>query len=204
AEKDGKFIYATADCTGHGVPGGFMSMLSVSLLNEVVIERGQTDPGAILNHVREKIITAMKQTGAEGENKDGMDIVLNVFDPKAKTLQYAAANNGFYIVRNNEVISYDPHKQPIGYFAYGMTPFPAVTVELQKGDRIYTFTDGFADQFGGPRGKKYKYKQLEEMLLKIHTMPMAQQKQIMHENIVEWQGDLEQNDDICLIGVCIQ
>jgi serine phosphatase RsbU (regulator of sigma subunit)/Tfp pilus assembly protein PilF len=204
AEKNKKFIYATADCTGHGVPGGFMSMLNVSLLNEVVLERGLTDPGEILNHVRNKIILAMKQTGAEGENKDGMDIVLTVFDPVSYKLNYAAANNGFYMIRNNQVLSFSPHKQPIGYFAYGMTPFTSQEISLEPGDRVYTFTDGFADQFGGPRGKKYKYKQLEEVLLQIHREPMKQQHDILREKLIEWQGDLEQNDDICLIGICVQ
>jgi serine phosphatase RsbU (regulator of sigma subunit)/tetratricopeptide (TPR) repeat protein len=196
-------IYATADCTGHGVPGGFMSMLGTSLLNEIINEGKIYEPAKALDLLRDRVINGLKQTGASGENKDGMDIVLTVFDLTAKTLSYAAANNGFYLIRNNEIIDCNPDKQPIGFYGDAMKPFTQNLIELQDGDCIYTFTDGYADQFGGPRGKKFKYKTMEEKLLEIHHLPMQEQKQIMDKTIMDWMGDIEQNDDICLIAVRI-
>jgi serine phosphatase RsbU (regulator of sigma subunit) len=197
------FIYATCDCTGHGVPGGFMSMLGTSLLNETINEKGISKTGQILDRVRDKLITEMKQTGLEGENKDGMDLVLTCYDLKNMKLTYSAANNGFYIIRNGELLEMDPDKQPIGYYGDAMKPFTEHTVDLQKGDCIYTFTDGYADQFGGPKGKKYKYKQFEELLMNIWQKPMREQHTALDESIESWRGELEQNDDICIIGVRI-
>ncbi len=197
------FIYATADCTGHGVPGGFMSMLGTSLLNEIINEGKVFDTAKALDLLRERVIAGLKQTGASGENKDGMDIVLTAYDLQSNTLTYSAANNGFYLIRDNKIIDCDPDKQPIGHYGDAMKPFTQHKIELQPGDCIYTFTDGYADQFGGPRGKKYKYKTMEEKLLEIHQKPMQEQKQIMDKVIVDWMGDIEQNDDICLIGVRI-
>jgi serine phosphatase RsbU (regulator of sigma subunit)/Tfp pilus assembly protein PilF len=197
------YIYATCDCTGHGVPGGFMSMLGTSLLNETINEKGISKTGQILDLVRDKLITEMKQTGVEGENKDGMDLVLTCYDLKNMTLTYSAANNGFYIIRNGEMLEFVADKQPIGYYGDAMKPFTENVVELQKGDCVYTFTDGYADQFGGPKGKKYKYKQFEELLLSIWQKPMREQHQILNDSVENWRGDLEQNDDICVIGVRI-
>jgi serine phosphatase RsbU (regulator of sigma subunit) len=197
------YIYATCDCTGHGVPGGFMSMLGTSLLNETINEKGISKTGQILDLVRDKLITEMKQTGVEGENKDGMDLVLTCYDLKNMTLTYSAANNGFYIIRNGEMLEFVADKQPIGYYGDAMKPFTENVVELQKGDCIYTFTDGYADQFGGPKGKKYKYKQFEELLKSIWQKPMREQHQILNDSVENWRGDLEQNDDICVIGVRI-
>ncbi|HLP11771.1 MAG TPA: SpoIIE family protein phosphatase, partial [Flavobacteriales bacterium] len=196
-------IYATADCTGHGVPGGFMSMLGTSFLNEIINEGKVVDPSKALNQLRDKIISGLKQTGATGESKDGMDIVLTVYDLDSNTMNYSAANNGFYLIRNGELIEHNADKQPIGYYGDAMKPFTLNKIELQPGDCIYTFTDGYADQFGGPRGKKLKYKTMEQKLLEIHQLPMSEQHVIMDKLIMDWMGDIEQNDDICLIGVRI-
>ena len=196
-------IYVTADCTGHGVPGGFMSMLGTSLLNEIINERKFHDPSKALDMLREKIINDLKQTGVSGENKDGMDLVLTVYDLKNKKLTYSAANNGFYILRNGNLLEYKADKQPIGYYGDAMKPFTKTEIQLEDGDCIYTFTDGYADQFGGPKGKKFKYKTLENKLLDIYQLPMSEQKIILDDVIESWRGDLEQNDDICLIGVRI-
>jgi serine phosphatase RsbU (regulator of sigma subunit) len=197
------YIYATCDCTGHGVPGGFMSVLGTSLLNETINEKGISKTGQILDRVRDKLITEMKQTGVEGENKDGMDLVLICYDLKNMTLTYSAANNGFYIIRNGEMLEFVADKQPIGYYGDAMKPFTENVVKLQKGDCVYTFTDGYADQFGGPKGKKYKYKQFEELLMSIWQKPMREQHQLLNDSVENWRGDLEQNDDICVIGVRI-
>ncbi|HYG53087.1 MAG TPA: SpoIIE family protein phosphatase, partial [Flavobacteriales bacterium] len=198
-QKNGKTIYATCDCTGHGVPGGFMTMLGTSFLNEIVNEQKASETGKVLDQMRERIIEALKQTGAAGENKDGMDMVMCEVDKQNYTLRYAAANNGFYIVHNGELVEMKADKQPIGYFI-NQQPFTTGTFKLQKGDVIYTFTDGYADQFGGPNGKKFKYKQLEQLLLTIYTEPMQVQKQKLDDAIENWMKDFEQVDDILIIG----
>ncbi len=200
SNKNGLVIYATCDCTGHGVPGGFMTMLGSSFLNEIVNEKGITDPNEVLNLLRERIIISLKQTGAEGENKDGMDMVLCIVDRKAKTLSYSAANNGFYILRKGELIEFKPDKQPIGFYSEHK-PFTTHKVDLQDDDLIYTFTDGYADQFGGPKGKKFKYKQLEDILVAISHLPLQDQRDILNKKIEEWMHDYEQVDDICLLGL---
>jgi len=200
SNKNGLVIYATCDCTGHGVPGGFMTMLGSSYLNEIVNEKGITKPNEILNLLRERIINSLKQTGAEGENKDGMDMVICIYDKNTKTLSYSAANNGFYILRRGELIEFKPDKQPIGFYSEHK-PFTGHSVSLEDGDIIYTFTDGYADQFGGPKGKKFKYKQLEDTLVNISHLPMQDQREILDEKIKEWMLDYEQVDDICLLGL---
>ncbi len=192
-------VYATCDCTGHGVPGGFMTMLGTSFLNEIVNEQKVIEPGRVLDLMREKIIDALKQTGTEGENKDGMDMVICMVDKRTNTLHYAAANNSFYIIRDNAILEMKADKQPIGYFI-NQKAFKSNTFALQKGDVVYTFTDGYADQFGGPNGKKFKYKQLEELLVTIHKQPMLDQKQQLDAAIENWMKEFEQVDDILLIG----
>jgi ligand-binding sensor domain-containing protein/serine phosphatase RsbU (regulator of sigma subunit) len=192
-------IYATCDCTGHGVPGGFMTMLGTSFLNEIVNEQRIIEPGKVLDMMREKIIDALKQTGTEGENKDGMDMVICMVNKRTNTLNYAAANNSFYIIRDNTILEMKADKQPIGYFI-NQKAFKSNTFELQKGDVVYTFTDGYADQFGGPNGKKFKYKQLEELLMTIHKQPMLDQKTQLDSAIENWMKEFEQVDDILLIG----
>ena len=204
---DNKIIYATGDCTGHGVPGGFMSMLGISLLNEVVNEHELTEPALILSRVRKKVIVALKQKGIAGEHQDGMDMVICVLDKDAKTLTFASANRSFYIVSGGEndfrLNEYKGDKQPVGIFGRELKPFSQQTIQLNGRDTIYTFTDGFADQFGGPKGKKFKYKQLQELLLQNANKPMSQQKQALAAAFTSWKGNLEQVDDVCVIGVKI-
>jgi ligand-binding sensor domain-containing protein/serine phosphatase RsbU (regulator of sigma subunit) len=193
-------VYATCDCTGHGVPGGFMTMLGSSFLNEIVNEKGITEPNRVLDLLRDRIILALKQTGAEGENKDGMDMTFCILDRNKLKLYYSAANNGFYIIRNGILTEYKPDKQPIGYFN-DKKPFTCHILDLQEGDVIYTFTDGYADQFGGPKGKKFKYKQLEETLLNIYTRNLSEQKEILNNIITQWMSKYEQVDDMLIIGL---
>lgn len=194
-------IIATADSTGHGVPGGFMSMLGTSFLNEIVNEKGIHQPSSILNALREKIMHALKQHGQAGENKDGMDIVVCLYDQENHQLHYAAANNNFYLIRNNSITELKADKMPIGYFTEQQDPFNGSSIALEKGDMIVTFTDGYADQFGGPNGKKFKYSQFEELLLQISNEPSHVQRKRLEKTISEWKGDLEQIDDICVIGI---
>ncbi len=197
------FYLATADCTGHGVPGAFMSMLGINFLNEIVIERGITRPHLILDKLRDEIIHALNPEGTSEEAKDGMDAVLCAFDFAAKKLYYAAANNSFYIVRNKQLVICPADKMPVGKYHGEPPSFTAHTVSLEPGDLVYTFTDGFADQFGGPKGKKLKYKSFEEKLLSVSHLPMAEQKKELNTMFQIWKSDYEQVDDVLVIGIRI-
>ena len=203
--KNDKIIFATGDCTGHGVPGGFMSMLGVSLLNEIINEHDLTEPALILSRLRKKVITALRQKGLSGEQQDGMDMTICVIDKEQMTLQYAAANHAFYIVRKKEsgfeLEEFNGDKQPVGIFGSDLKPFKQYSIDLKPNDVVYTFTDGYADQFGGPKGKKFKYKQLKELLVSIQHLDLAAQEEIVKEQFTNWKGNLEQVDDVCLIGI---
>ena len=197
----GLFYMATADCTGHGVPGAFMSMLNISYFNENVIERGIRMPHDILNVQRTEIIKALNPPGSTEVSRDGMDCILCVYDFDKMLLHFALANNPLWLVRNGKLIEFKPDKMPVGKYIEDAQPFNLQTINLQKGDIIYTFTDGYADQFGGPNGKKFKYKQLEELLLSNYHLPMKEQQFILEKTINAWKGYLEQVDDILVIGV---
>lgn len=200
-EINNKFYICTADCTGHGVPGAMMSMLNISYLNESIIEKGIYAPDKVLNHIREEIITSLNPEGSEEESKDGMDCILACFDFTNYTLEYAAANNSFYVIRDKEIITCAADKMPVGKSPRDKEPFTLHTVPLKKGDIVYMLTDGLPDQFGGPKGKKFKYKQLEEILIENNHKSMEEQKSILNERFEDWKGNLEQVDDVCLIGV---
>ena len=196
-----KFYLCTADCTGHGVPGALMSMLGISNLNESILEKNISDPGKILDNIRNGIIHSLNPEGTDEEAKDGMDCILCSFDFKNNKLEYSAANNSFYIVRNNEIIQSKADKMPVGKSPREDQPFTTHVFDLQQGDIIYTLTDGYADQFGGDKGKKFKYKQLEELILANHKKTMGEQKKILDDTIENWRGNLEQVDDILIIGI---
>jgi serine phosphatase RsbU (regulator of sigma subunit) len=196
-----KFYLCTADCTGHGVPGALMSMLGISNLNESILEKNISDPGKILDNIRNGIIHSLNPEGTDEEAKDGMDCILCSFDFKNSKLEYSAANNSFYIVRNNEIIQSKADKMPVGKSPREDQPFTTHVFDLQQGDVIYTLTDGYADQFGGEKGKKFKYKQLEELILANHWRSMGEQKKILDDTIENWRGNLEQVDDILIIGI---
>ena len=198
---DNKFVIITADCTGHGVPGAFMSLLNISYLNEAIIEKRIDSPEKILEHIRTQIINTLNPEGAVVESKDGMDAVLCIYDFKHLWLRFACANNPLWVVRNNDLIKFKPDKMPVGMHHGEKKPFSINTLGLRKGDIIYTFTDGYADQFGGPKGKKFKYKALKEVLISIQTKSMEEQKEILHSTFEKWKGNLEQVDDVLIIGV---
>jgi serine phosphatase RsbU (regulator of sigma subunit) len=200
-EINNKFYICTADCTGHGVPGAFMSMLNISYLNESIIEKNISKPDKVLNHIRNEIIHSLNPEGSEEESKDGMDCILACFDFSTYTLEYAAANNSFYIIRDKEIINCPADKMPVGKSPKDHEPFTLHTVPLKKGDTVYMLTDGLPDQFGGPKGKKFKYKQLEDILLENNQKSLQEQKEILNARFEDWKGNLEQVDDVCLIGV---
>jgi tetratricopeptide (TPR) repeat protein len=194
--KDGKILFAAADCTGHGVPGALVSVVCNNGLNRSVREHGLTDPGQILDKTREIVINEFEKS--EDEVKDGMDIALCSLE--GTTLKYAGANNPLWIIRNSEVLETKADKQPIGKF-HKQKPYTTHTIELQPGDSIYIFSDGYVDQFGGEKGKKFKAKGLKELLLNIQDKSMEKQKQTIDDVFETWKGDLEQIDDVCVIGV---
>jgi len=196
-----KVIFTAADCTGHGVPGAFMSMLGISFLNEIVDERHIMDPGEILNELRKNVMKALKQSGKEQEQKDGMDMAVCVYDTAKKVLEYAGAYNPLYLVRDNELEEYKADRMPISYFGDRDELFQTKAIQVRAGDQIYLFSDGYADQFGGPDEKKFKYKTLKQLLLDIRKEPMDKQHKILHDRFNEWKGDLEQIDDVVLMGV---
>ncbi len=195
-----RFLICAGDCTGHGVPGAFMSLLNISLLNEVNLEKKINEPAKILDEVREYIIKALNPEGKDDGSKDGMDCILCSFNLTDYMLDFACANNPLWLVRNNECIEYKADKMPVG-IQQGHKPFSAQALKLQEGDMVYIFTDGFADQFGGPKGKKFKYKQLQEMLVSISAKPLNEQKAHIEKAFMDWKSDLEQIDDVLIIGI---
>ncbi len=206
-EKDNVVYYVTGDCTGHGVPGGFMTMLGLTFLEEIIAGKGIENTAEVLDLLRAKIINALNQNGNPGESQDGMDLTLCRLDKNTNILTYSAANNGLYVIRNEAdgnatLIKLAADRQPCGYY-HDNKPFQMRVMPLQEGDCVYTSTDGYADQFGGPKGKKFRNKQLELLLLEHHNKPFNEQREIYLNEIRVWQGDLEQVDDVLLIGIRI-
>lgn len=198
---NGNFILATADSTGHGVPGAIMSLLNITSLEKAA--ELSANPSDILNHTRNTIINRLKRDGSEDGGKDGMDCSLLCFDFENKLLKLAAANNPVWILRNNELIEIKPDKMPVGKSDKQLQTFTLHSFALEAGDTIYTLTDGFPDQFGGPNGKKFMSKRLKELLCSNAHLPLSQQKEIVETTFDNWIGDLEQVDDVCVIGIKI-
>ncbi|HET6245399.1 MAG: tetratricopeptide repeat protein [Bacteroidetes bacterium] len=198
------FLLAAVDCTGHGVPGALMSIVGHNGLTRAVKENHFIKPSDILNYLNHSVHETLRQSYEESSVKDGMDIALVNINCKEHKLEFAGANNPLLIVRNGNIIEIKGDKQPIGSFTGdNLRPFKNNEVPIFKGDCIYIFTDGYVDQFGGPKGKKFKYTQLKELLLKINNESMPLQCNILNEKIEKWKGNLEQVDDICIIGVRI-
>ncbi|MBA2611719.1 MAG: SpoIIE family protein phosphatase [Bacteroidetes bacterium] len=203
-------LFAAADCTGHGVPGALVSVVCSNALNRTVKEFNITEPGKILDKVRELVIETFEKS--ENEVKDGMDISLCALNIKTLQLKWAGANNPLWYLQSplEEVGEQRPgdsvmseikaDKQPIGKYA-DEKPFTTHTIQLKKGDIIYVFTDGYADQFGGPKGKKFKYKQLLELLVSSKNKQLSDQKNILGSTFKNWRAALDQVDDVCIIGV---
>ncbi|OFY20007.1 MAG: hypothetical protein A2W98_13570 [Bacteroidetes bacterium GWF2_33_38] len=231
SRKENKVIVAVADCTGHGVPGAFMSMLGITFLNEIASQLTILNPAEILDELRNKVINSLHQKGVEGEARDGMDISLCVIDFENSKMEFAGANNPLYIVKNEklkvkslssnkfDIISNDSpvipneyeesnfqlyelkgDKMPIGLYEK-MDKYTNHLINLQKSDTIYLFSDGYADQFGGSRKKKFKYNQFKKLFIDNCHLPMSEQKIILNNTIKSWRGDLDQIDDILILGI---
>jgi len=221
-----RIIIVASDCTGHGVPGAFMSMLGIAFLNEIVNKENITNPAQILNRLRENIILAMKQHGENVKQQDGMDSVAVTIDRQALTLEFAGANNPLYIVSSHQSAvhsqQFSPNnntdcrpetadfrlteikgdKMPVAIYTR-MHPFTNHKIDISPGDLVYIFSDGYADQFGGPEGKKFKYKSLKDLLISNRMLPMNEQKKILAGKFDEWKGELPQIDDVLILGIKI-
>jgi len=197
-------IIVSADCTGHGVPGAFMSMLGISYLNEIVQRREITQANQVLNELRKEIKHALRQTGKKEESRDGMDLALCVIDPKTNTMQYAGAQCPLYIVSNSNgetefrEIKADP--MPVGVHFLSDKPFTNQEIKLEIGDTFYISTDGFLDQIGGENNVRFGSKNFKKLLVDIHDQPMYEQKEILDRTLKEWMGEHAQRDDILVIG----
>lgn len=198
-EINGKFLIVTADCTGHGVPGAFMSMLGISLLNEIIISKEIIRPDRILNRLREKIIVALKQEPGS-ILKDGMDMTICLYDCTARTLQFSGANNPLYLITGGDLRQIKGDKMPVAIHEV-MDPFTLHELKLKSGDTFYTFSDGYADQFGGPQKKKFMAKNFRKLLLSIQDLPMLEQGNRLDEVFADYGREVEQVDDVVVIGV---
>jgi len=198
--KNRKTLFAVADCTGHGVPGAMISVVCNNGLNRSVREHGLTEPGKILDKTREIVIQEFSKSEEQAEMADGMDISLCSIE--GNKLLWAGANNPLWIIRKGELLEKLPNRKPIGKYPFP-EPFLTHEITLEKEDRLYIFTDGFQDQFGGTKGKKYKVKNLKKLLISISNTPMNEQQGMLNMVFEEWRGDLEQIDDICILGLKI-
>ena len=222
-EDERKAYFCVSDCTGHGIPGAFIALIGTILLNEIFNSKSLKDPNTILDELNRLI--QMTLTASDGKQmKDGMDISFCVYDKETRVLSYSGANNPLWIISkrkeivnksngkeesispnissdNHNLFEIKPDKQPVGKYMDDQKPFTLNEVQLEVGDSLHIFTDGYADQFGGERGKKYKYKPFKRFLLTQAEKSMATQKEAIWTEHVEWKGDLEQVDDICVLGV---
>ncbi|MCB0380691.1 MAG: SpoIIE family protein phosphatase, partial [Flavobacteriales bacterium] len=218
-DKKDKVLFAAVDCTGHGVPGAFMSIVGYNLLDKIVGEYGITKPSEILNQLNKGVEETLRKDADKSAIKDGMDITLCAFDKKTKTLEYAGAYNPLYIVSTNNVQDNGANlipdmslesklhlyeikgdRFPIGSYADSKSSYTNHTIKLSQGDTVYLFSDGYADQFGGPNGKKFRYKQFKQLFLEINAKSMDEQKQLLELTMSEWKGSMEQIDDVIVIG----
>ena len=226
--KDNKLVIAVADCTGHGVPGAFLSMLGMSFLNEIVNKSESIHANQILGQLRDYVIKSLHQTGKEGEAQDGIEIALCVIDIKKKKLQYSGANTPIYLIRKNntnpvlspegggvsgrggkegangyKLMHIKADKMPIGIYENEVKPFTNYEIQLVKDDSIYLFSDGYVDQLGGLKRKTLRAKYFKQLLINIQDKPMQKQKKILEKKLETWKGDVEQIDDILIMGVRI-
>lgn len=200
-QKEDLVVVVAADCTGHGVPGAFMSMMGVSFLNDIVNVEGIVHPDAILNNLRQKIKAAFEKTGRDAQRQDGMDVAICTIDKKNHELMYAGAYNPLYIIRQGSLIEYKADKMPVGSYPRDKVQFTMHRVKLNANDRLYMFSDGYVSQFGGPDGRKFMAKRFKELLIKISDLSMAEQQTQLEDAMDMWQSSYDQVDDILVIGI---
>jgi serine phosphatase RsbU (regulator of sigma subunit) len=193
-----KFYLAVCDSTGHGVPGAFMSLLNIGFLSEAIKEKNITQPDEVFNYVRNRLVESISKDG----QKDGMDGILICLDKKNNLITYAAAHNRPLLVRDHKIVELKADKMPVGQ-GERQDPFTLFTISGEPGDVLFIYTDGYADQFGGPKGKKFKYKQLDELLVQKSSLPVSEQLSILTDTFNAWKGELEQVDDVLIAGLKI-
>lgn len=201
SNKDNKIIVAVADCTGHGISGAFLTIAGTAFLNEI-IHYIQPDAGIILDQLRHRIMRLMQQKGLEGEARDGMDISLCIFDFDEMSLQYSGANNATYIVKKDgTLVICAPDHMPIGIHEHYNTSFKVINHNMEKGDMIYMFTDGYADQFGGEHDQKFRYRRLQQLCIENYNKPLCDQYEIFESTMDAWIGYRDQIDDMLVLGI---
>ena len=199
-EKENHIYISAVDCTGHGVPGALMSMLGITFLNAINSTDKILTPAEILDQLREKIVVELGQKDDDNSSRDGMDISLSKINLKTNEIEWAGANNPLWVISNSELQEIKGDRQAINYVE-NPVPYTNHSMKLNKGDQLYMFTDGYPDQFGGPKGKKFKYKSFKKLLLSICEQPILDQKELLDTHFSEWKKNLEQIDDICVIGI---
>ena len=205
-QKDNKIIIAAADCTGHGVPGAFMSMLGIAFLNEIVNRITENkhvfslQANEILNQLRNYIIQSLHQDQDKSDSKDGIDIALTIIDFNNKKIQFAGAHNSLILIRNNEIIEKKADRMPVAIHKKADKSFTNHELDIKEDDMIYLFSDGYPDQIGGSKGRKFMSRKFKELLLEIHQKPMEEQKQILNNKFEEWKSGYQQLDDVLIIG----
>jgi len=200
-KKGNQICFAVADCTGHGVPGAMMSVMGISFLNELVARSCDFKANRLLNQLREKVMKSLGQTGAGDISEDGMDIALCIIDQDTETLQYSGAYNPLYLIRNGELKIYSPDHMPVGVHIMEEKSFANHEIKLEEGDLIYLFSDGYPDQLGGSKNKKFMYNNFRNLLLNISNLPMDNQQELLKSTLYEWMGTNKQIDDILVMGV---
>jgi serine phosphatase RsbU (regulator of sigma subunit) len=202
--QSGRIYWAAADCTGHGVPGAFMTIVGIALLNEIVVENSTSEPALILDKLRDLVIKSLNKESSLDANKmmrNGMDIALCCYDPSQNKVLFSGANNPMFIVRGKELLEFKGNKQPIGIYRK-MTPFEQVSVDLLEGDLIYIFSDGYADQMN-EENQRFKLANLKSTLLEISDKNFVVQKQILSDTYANWKGNSDQIDDVIILGIRI-
>ena len=194
---------AVADCTGHGVPGAFMSLIGNNFLKQSVRDKKIYTPAEVLDYLNKNLIQSLNQNLESDPIRDGMDIVFITIDFQKMELQFAGANNPIYVIRDKELMIVKPDKQAIGSVSEVQIPFTNHQIALRSGDLIYLFTDGYADQFGGTNGKKLKYKSMQSLFLSISDLELSEQLSNIRIHFENWKGNLEQTDDVCVLGIRI-
>ena len=202
-ENENQIFFTVADCTGHGVPGAFMSALGISVLDEIITNNNNLKANTVLNVLREKIKTSLHQTGKQGEATDGMDVAFCILNKDRKTLEYSGAYNPLFLFHDGEFSEYRADRMPIGIYYGEKESFTNYEIKVEKGDTIYIFSDGFADQFGGSKGSKYMKYNLKKLLSEIYFKPMAEQRVILESEFENWKGTVNQIDDVTILGVRI-
>ena len=199
--KDDKLLFALADCTGHGVPGAFMSIMGINFLNEIVNKAEVVVANEVLNELRDHLVTSLRQKGEKDETRDGMEMALCVIDFERNTLQYSGAFRPMYLIRNTELHVFKGDSMPIGIYYKEEVPFSNKEVQFKENDIIYLFSDGYVDQIGGPDRKTFRSRKFKKLLVDIHQMPMEEQKVILENEYKAWRRDHEQIDDIMVMGI---